>query len=80
MNNLTRAINKTGLGRSLPCVEGLIMLEEYRRAVDAPRKADAVGYPDTESDFPARERRWVAEVLDLQSSWSFIERLYALPF
>jgi hypothetical protein len=56
------------------------MLEEYRRAVEPPRIADAAAYPDTESDFSARERRWVAEVLDLQSSWSFIERLYALPF
>ena len=54
------------------------MFEGYSRAVQATRTADAAA--DTKSDFVARETHWMAEVQDLQSTWSFVERLYALPF
>jgi hypothetical protein len=54
------------------------MFEGYSRAIHAARTADAAA--DTHSDFVARERRWMAEAQALQSTWSFIERLYALPF
>jgi hypothetical protein len=59
-------------------MEGLIMFEGYSRAVQATRIVDAAA--DTKSDFVARETRWMAEVQALQSTWSFVERLYALPF
>ena len=54
------------------------MLEAYSRAAQASRTADAGA--NTKSDFVARETRWIAEVQALQSTWSFVERLYALPF
>jgi hypothetical protein len=63
-----------------PKVEGLVMLEDCSRAIEAPRTADAAAHPDTKSQFLARERRWRAEVLALEPSWSLVERLYALPF
>jgi hypothetical protein len=59
-------------------MEGLIMFESYSRAVQATRTADAAA--DTKSDFVAREIRWMAEFQALQSTWSFVERLCALPF
>jgi hypothetical protein len=59
-------------------MEGLIMFEGYNRAIQATRTADASA--DTKSDFVARETRWMAEVQALQSTWSLVERLYALPF
>ena len=54
------------------------MLEGYSRAVQATHTADAAA--DAKSDVVARETRWMAEVQALQSTWSFVERLYALPF
>jgi hypothetical protein len=59
-------------------MEGLIMFEGYSRAIQTRRTVDAAA--DTKSDFVALETRWMAEVQDLQSTWSFVERLYALPF
>jgi hypothetical protein len=54
------------------------MFEGHSRAVQATRTPDAAA--DTKSDFVARETRWMAEVQALQSTWSLVERLYALPF
>ena len=54
------------------------MFEGYSRAVQATLTADAAA--TTKLDFVARETRWMAEVQALQSTWSFVERLYALPF
>jgi hypothetical protein len=54
------------------------MFEGYSRAIQTRRTVDAAA--DTKSDFVALETRWMAEVQDLQSTWSFVERLYALPF
>ena len=59
-------------------MEGLIMFEGYSRALQTTRTADAAA--DTKLDFIARETHWMAEVQALQSTWSFVERLYALPF
>jgi hypothetical protein len=59
-------------------MEGLIMFEGYSRAVKATRTADAAA--ETKSDFVELETRWMAEVHALQRTWSFVERLYALPF
>jgi hypothetical protein len=59
-------------------MEGLIMFEGYSRAIQATRTVDAAA--DTKSDFVALETRWMAEVQALQNTWSFVERLYALPF
>jgi len=59
-------------------MEGLIMFEGYSRSIQATRTTDAAA--DTKSDFVAREARWMVEVQALQSTWSFVERLYALPF
>ena len=54
------------------------MFEQYSRAKQATRTVDAAA--DTKSDFVALETRWMTEVQALQSTWSFVERLYALPF
>src|SRR5262245_15677567 len=59
-------------------MEGLIMFENYSRAIQATRTVN--GASDIKSDFVSIETRWMAEVQALQSTWSFVERLYALPF
>jgi hypothetical protein len=53
------------------------MAELSSSAMEPPRSADVVKYPDT---FVAREKCLLEEGRELQDGWSFIERLYAFPF
>jgi hypothetical protein len=56
------------------------MPESCSPAIEPPRPRDTVAHSDTKSEFVARETSWLEEGITLQSSWSFVERLYALPF
>jgi hypothetical protein len=49
-----------------------------RRATEAPR---TVAHPDAKPEVPPLESaRSKSEFRELQDRWSFLERLYALPF
>jgi hypothetical protein len=56
------------------------MFENYSRAIEAPRAADVAEHPDTKSELVAREKCLLEDGRELQGNWSFIERLYGLPF
>jgi hypothetical protein len=63
-----------------PKIEDLVMFENYSRAIGAPRAADVAEHPDTKSELVAREKCLLEDGRELQGNWSFIERLYGLPF
>jgi len=63
-----------------PKIEDLVMFESYSRAIEAPRAADVAEHPDTKSEIVAREKYLLEDGRELQGNWSFIERLYGLPF
>jgi hypothetical protein len=56
------------------------MPDNYSHAIEAPRAVDVRQHPDTKSEFVARENGLLEEGRELQDGWSFVERLYALPF
>jgi hypothetical protein len=56
------------------------MAENPSSAMEPPRAADVMTQTDTKSEFVARENCLLEQGLTLRSSWSFVERLYALPF
>jgi hypothetical protein len=62
-----------------PKIEDLVMPENHSRAIEAPRAADVAEHPDTK-EFVAREKCLLEDGRELQGNWSFIERLYQLPF
>jgi hypothetical protein len=57
------------------------MLQECSGSIEAQRTADAAVHPETKFEFVSPECLWSkARFLTLESRWSFLERLYALPF
>jgi len=79
VSNLTPVPDKNGLGDRL-ANEVLVMLQPHSRAIEAHRTANAAVHPGTRSEFLSLQApRSKAEFLALESRWSFLERLYALP-
>jgi hypothetical protein len=56
------------------------MPELDSQATPHPRTPDVPARSDSESAFAARTSCWLEEGLTLKDNWSFVERLYALPF
>jgi hypothetical protein len=55
------------------------MAENTSSAMESPRPADVVTHPDPNVEV-VREKCLLEQGRELQGGWSFIERLYGLPF